>query len=59
MKNLLRLWKWQKERKEKNQTAGIITEVIRLQQIGQSPKYELLNAKVEFGNNEMDGRNIA
>ena len=45
-----------KRRKEEAKTTGI-TEVIRLQQNGQSPMYELLYAKCEFRVYEMDGGN--
>ena len=38
-----------KERKERGYATGIITEVIRLQQIGRSPMYELRYAKVSLG----------
>jgi hypothetical protein len=38
-----------KERKERGYATGIITEVIRLQQIGQSPMYELRYAKASLG----------
>ncbi len=35
--------------KETSKATGIITEVIRLQQIGRSPMYELRYAKVSLG----------
>ena len=38
-----------KRAKGKNQATGIITEVICLQQIGRSPMYKLLNAKLSLG----------
>ncbi len=38
-----------KERKERGYATGIITEVIRLQQIGRSPMYELRYVKVSLG----------
>ena len=45
-----------KRRKRRGKTTGI-TEVIRLQQNGRSPMYELRYAKCEFRIDEMDGGN--
>ena len=69
-KNSLRLWLQHlmidtqirgdsvtKRKKERSYATGIITEVIRLQQIGRSPMYELRYAKCEFRVEGMDGGN--
>ena len=38
-----------KESERKEATLQVFTGVVRLQQIGRSPMYELLNVRVEFG----------
>ena len=38
-----------KESEWKEATLQVFTRVVRLQQIGRSPMYELLNVRVEFG----------